>query len=96
MIVLVVDEYRVFAVEGECHPPIAAHRDGVMPIQIPDQGVQFPARQIHVGGAFGQVKPSQLPLKSGRVVWLYACFLARLEKKLQAFVAECFYHTPIV
>lgn len=55
--------------------------------------MQPPPRHVHIRRRFSQIKPSQLPFESSRMVWLDARLVASFKKGLQALVPECPNHT---
>jgi hypothetical protein len=48
VVVLIVHARDVAALEGEGHPPVAAHGDGPDPSPVATQFVQVEPRQAHV------------------------------------------------
>ena len=72
VIVLVVDEHGVSALEREGQPPILVNPNGPVPRELALQRVQPPAGQIHISRPAGGIEPSKLQPKALGVLWLDA------------------------
>lgn len=93
MIILVINEYDILAIEAKGKPPIPAYRHRIPAGQIAGQGMQPPSRHVHIRRRFGQVKPGELPTKPSRMVRLDTCLAATFKKRLQPLVPERLNHT---
>jgi len=61
VVVLIVNQYGIFAFKCEGQTPIAADSGGVMPGKIASEGMQAPTGDIQIGSVLCKVKPRQLP-----------------------------------
>lgn len=55
--------------------------------------MQPPSRHVHIRRRLGQVKPTQLPFESSRMMWLDTRLAASFKKSLQPLVPERLNHT---
>ena len=93
MVVAVINEHGVFAVESERETPIAAYRHRPMTFQIAMQRMQLPSRRFHVVGRPRVVEREQLSAKPFRMVSLDLGFRSRPEEQLNSLVTKAFDHT---
>src|SRR5450830_810934 len=92
MVIEVVNQGGVAALETKDQAPIATDRDGPVPLQLALQGMQAPGRRAQVIGTHRLVQRAQLQSQTGRVGRQNACLAACLEKPLQALVSEALDH----
>lgn len=60
VIVPIIDQNRIFALECECQSPVTAHVNRPVSFQVACQRVQSPARRIHIGRGFRIVQCKEL------------------------------------
>src|ERR1700744_1511777 len=92
MVVLIIDQYCVFAIESEGQAPITAYPDCPMVLEIAAQLMQAPSRHVHIRRRLckiEQLKPiGQSFSMRGSDAGLVAC----LEEPLNPGVPEAFDH----
>ena len=88
MVILIINQDGVSAVEPECQPPIAVDRDCPMPGEVALQRVEFPAWGVHVVWANGSIQGVQLQSQPFLMSGLYASFAPGFKEPLNAFVYE--------
>jgi hypothetical protein len=93
---LVVNDAGISAVELECHAPIATDPNGLVPCKLTFQGMQLPARNVHVTRQPSLIELGELAFQSGCMRRLYARFAARRKEGFQAFVDEALDHEQSV
>jgi len=93
MVVAVIDEHGVFAIKSECEPPVAAYRHRPVVFQIATQGMQLPARSVHIFRRSGIVQREQLPAKPLSMAGLDFGSRSRPEEQLDSLVTKAFDHT---
>ena len=86
MIVLVVDEDHVLAVERKCEPPIPTDPDRPMAGKLGFQGMQDVAGSIHIAGPGGDVQSSEEPPQPRSMRGLNASLGTRFREELQSLV----------
>ena len=82
VVVAVIHQHRVGAVESKRHSPIAAHPNRPVTGQLTFEWVQPPAGQAHVLRAAGHIELRQLPSQPGS--------MSRLNPRLAAGPEEGF------
>ena len=92
MVILVIDENRVLALERKREPPVPAHPHGPVPLKVALEWVQAVAGRIHVGRAGGRIQSGQDPSETVCVFWLNASLRAGFGKLLDAFVPIALKH----
>jgi len=88
VIVLIVHDIRICAVEAERESPVLIDPNGPLPGQIALQGVQSPAWPVHVPGAAGYIEAAKLQAQPPGMLRLNTSFRAGLEEPLQPSMAE--------
>ena len=96
MIVLIVDEDRIFAVEGKGEPPVSIDADGPVFSELAGQSMPLPARNVHLLGSAGDVENGKLLVESRGMIGLNAGLRACLEKSFDSFVAEAPNHVEAI
>ena len=92
MVVLVIDQYRVFAFKLESHAPISVHRYRIMSGKVASQRVQPPSGHVHISSALGVVQSGQLTPQLRSVMRLDSRLLSSVKEVFQSFVREGFDH----
>ena len=88
MVVLIVDQYGVAVFKHECQPSIATDTDAPVVFELPFEGMQIPAGNVHIRRRFCAIQKSELPREPGGMCRLNAGFTARSEEALDALVSE--------
>ena len=88
MIVLIVDENRIFAVEGKGEPPVSIDADGPVFSKLAGESMPLPAGNVHLLGPGGDVENGKLLIESTGMAGLDAGLRACLEEPFDSFVAE--------
>jgi len=96
VIVLIIDKFRVAVIECESQSPVSADTHAPVVRKLPLEGVQSPARDVHIRRLSDHIERCQLPRQSRRVRSLDACFAAGPEKPFDSFVTKRSYHGAIV
>lgn len=92
VVVLVVDDAGIRAVERESHAPVPADPDRPMLGQIAFQRMQLPAGYVHVLRGARLIKLCQLALQPSSVGRLNPCLAAAAEERLKPLVYEALDH----
>lgn len=90
MVVLIIDEDRIGAVERGRQAPIAVHPDHPVPGKIALQRMQSPGRRMHVLRAARLIQRTGRDAQPGRVMRLDSAFAAFGEKRCRTFVPKGF------
>jgi hypothetical protein len=93
MVVVVIDEHRVFAFESEGESPVAAYRDCPVIFQVAMQGMQLPPRRVHVFCRAGVVERKQLLAKALGMAGLDFGFRPGPEEQLDSLVTKASDHS---
>jgi hypothetical protein len=88
VVIAVVNQHRVRAVESKCHSPIAVHPDGPVAGQLALEWVEPPAGQAHVLRARGGIELRELAPQPGSVSGLNTRPAAGAEEDFEALVSE--------
>lgn len=96
VVVLVIDQNRVFALETEGKTPVAADHHRPMAFEVRAQGMQPPSRSVHVFRPAGVVEHEQLNAQLIGVLDLDSGQRAAAEELLQPLVGEALNHAPSV
>ena len=91
MIVVIINQHGVFALEREGQSPIATHIHRPMALPVAMERMQSPSRSIHILDGFGVVECEELPAQSFCMLWLNPSFRS-FKEPLDAFVSEALYH----
>jgi len=92
MVVLVVNENRVLALECKCQAPITVHLHGPVVFESSAQWVQSPSRSIHVGSRFGSIQLKELDREPAGMGRLNPCFASGREESFNTGVPEALDH----
>jgi hypothetical protein len=92
MVVLVIHQNGIDTFKFESQTPIFIDPYCPMVLQVAFQRMKSPVGQVHLGRFLSSVQFCQLKAQSHRMLGLYASLRASVEKLLQPFVAEGFYH----
>ncbi len=92
MIVLIIDEFRVAVIECESQPPVSADTHAPVVRKLPLEGVQSPARDVHVRRLSGDIERRELSRQPRRMRGLDASLAAGSEEPPDALVAKRSYH----
>src|SRR5476649_1983437 len=93
MIVLIIDQDRMFFFKPKRQTPVSADGDCMMVYQFSGKRMQFPAVDIHVVDHPGIIQSRQLPRQFSGMARLYSCLASCFKERLQAFMAECLDHS---
>src|SRR5579859_829412 len=93
VVILVIYEYGIFALERKREPPISAHSHRPVPLQIALERVQGVAGRIHVGRTVGRIQSGEEPSEPIRVFRLNASLRAGFGKVLEALVPIALQHS---
>lgn len=97
VVVEIVHEHGVGAVEAECHAPVAADPDRIVPFEVAAlQRMQAPARQVHALRIRRFVQAPQHGSKPWCMGSLNAGHAPFFEEGFQAFVPKRIDHAGIV
>ena len=88
----IAHQHGIFALERECQAPVAADIYRPMPSKLAVQGVQPPARRVHVLRGPGIVQRKKLLPEPLGMVRLDFCLGACPEELLDTLVPEALYH----
>jgi hypothetical protein len=88
MVILIVDEDCIFAVEGKGEPPVSIDADGPVFAELAGQSMPLPAGNVHLLGPGGDVEEGKLLVESTTMAGLDTSLRACLEKPFDSFVAE--------
>lgn len=88
MIILIVDEDCIFAVEAKGEPPVSLDADGQVFPELAGQSMPLPAGNVHLVGPGGDVENGKLLVEPTDMAGLDAGLRACLEKPFDSFVAE--------
>jgi hypothetical protein len=71
VVILVIDQDGVFALEAEGETPVSAYRDRLVALEVAMQGMKPPSGRIHILGRASIVKHRQLETQTHGVLSLY-------------------------
>jgi hypothetical protein len=94
--ILIIDEFHVAVIERESQPPVSADTHAPVVRELSLEGMQSPARDVHVRRLPGNIERRELSRQPGRMRGLNAGLAAGSEKPLDAFVAKRPYHRASV
>ena len=92
VVVSIVHEHGIFTLEGECQTPVAADIYRPMPLKLAEQGVQSPARRIHVLWRLRIIQRKKLLPQPLGMVRLDFRLRSSPEELLDTLVPEALYH----
>jgi hypothetical protein len=80
VVIQIVDEDGVLAIEREDHPPVGVYFHSPLTGEFPLERVKAPGGGVHIEGLFGTIECFELEPQFVRVGRLNACLRAGLEK----------------
>ena len=92
VVVSIVHKHGIFTLEGECQAPVAADIYRPMPLKLTEQGVQSPARRIHVLWRLRIIQRKKLLPQPLGMVRLDFRLRSSPEELLDTLVPEALYH----
>ncbi len=96
MIVQVVDEFRICAIEAENDAPVGGDGDRILSCEIPSQPMEPPARRVHVLWLLRIVQRGQQDPKLRGMLRLNPSFGTLAKEDLKTLVPEALDHTATV
>ena len=88
MVITIVHEDCVAALETESHPPVAVDSNRPVACELSLERVKMPSWQIHGNRFLCRIQSRQLMFQPSRMGWLDTCFRSSLEEPLQAGMPE--------
>ena len=88
MVVLVVEQDHVLAIESERQAPVAAHPERLVPGEIAGESVQVPTGHVQVTRLTGSVESAEHSREPFPVTCLDTRFRSGFEEPLQSLVTE--------
>jgi hypothetical protein len=93
VIIPVINQDRIFALEPESQPPIAAHSNGPVAFQVSTQRMQPPTGRIHIFRGPCVVEREELVAQPIRVGRLDSRFRPCAEEQLDSLVTKAPNHS---